>query len=103
LIARPTAEVELVGTEELLERLDRPEAALDNLARLCGVEGAAFCRTDGWAAVVDLDGTTVLVRGDARAWGVYLMAGADDDDGMRTARRIHGLLGEQADGWDDDR
>ncbi len=93
----------LEGAEPLLERLDLPEAALANLARLAGVGEEAFACAGGWAARVELAGTALLVRGDETSWALLLPPGADDDDAMLTARKLHALLGEQADGWDLDR
>ncbi|HUS66219.1 MAG TPA: hypothetical protein VMZ28_16815 [Kofleriaceae bacterium] len=105
LVATPAGDADFDGAEELLDRLDLPDAALANLARLVAAGEAPFSDGggDGWAARVEVDGTALLVRGDTARWAIYLPAGADDADAMHAARKLHGLLGEQGDGWDLDR
>jgi hypothetical protein len=101
--ATPLRQAELDEAEPLLERLDLPDDALANLARLAATGEERFRSTTGWAARVELDGTVVLLHGDGARWAIYLPPGADDADAMHAARKLHGLLGEQGEGWDLDR
>jgi hypothetical protein len=107
LSARPIGDGELRDAELLIDRLDLPAAALTNLAVLAARDEEEFWLgdqpTDGWAACIEADGTSVLARGDLDEWGFYAPPGADEADAMLTARKLHGLLGEQSEGWDLDR
>lgn len=95
--------------EPLIERLDEPEAALAQLARLGGEEVGALCEPGGplegdeWAARVEVTGTTVLVRAQGGRWAIYAPPEVDEAEAMLAARRLHGLLGQQSADWDQDR
>lgn len=103
IVATPAGDADFDGAEALLDRLDLPDAALANLSRLAAGGKEPFGGDDRWAARVEVDGTALLVRGDEARWAIYLPPGADDGDAMHAARKLHGLLGEQGDGWDLDR
>jgi hypothetical protein len=104
---RPAQPAELMGAEELLERLDLPDAALENLCRLARLDEAPFRDADapegeaGWTARVELDGSALLLQARGTRWTIYAAPG--ESDGMAAARRLHGLIGEQSEGWDLDR
>jgi hypothetical protein len=101
--ARPAAPSELDGAL-LLEQLQRADAALDNLAELAAVDAARLRVAPGeWAASVELAGTALLVRGDGERWSILAPAGSDEAEATWAARKLHGLIGEQADDWDLDR
>jgi hypothetical protein len=104
LIAGPVEDGAFDGAEELLERLALADEALENLAHASGrAEEELASAGGGWAARVELDGTELLLRSDGGRWTIYLRRGADDDGAMLAARKLHGLVGAQADGWDLDR
>jgi hypothetical protein len=95
---QPAVEADFEAAEELLERLDLPDEALENLCRLARLDEETFRVPDGWSARVELDRTPLLVRARQDRWTIY---GAED--GMEAARRLHGLIGVSAEGWDLDR
>jgi hypothetical protein len=98
LTVRAVETAELETGEALLERLDLPEEALENLARLGGVDEASLRVGGGWAARVELDGAALIVLADGDRWAIR-----GGDEAMFAARKLHGLIGAQADGWDLDR
>ena len=87
----------------VLEGLDLAEDALANLARLSGRDEDDFRDGDGWAARVVVGGVALLVVGNEACWRIAAPAGTDESDAALAARRLHGLLGEMAEGWDLDR
>jgi hypothetical protein len=92
----------LSGEEEaLLENLPSAEGVRERLAELTGL--ALDDAGEAWTARVDLDGTTLFLRAAGTVWDVLVAPGADLSVAMSTARRLHGLLGEKGEGWDDDR
>jgi hypothetical protein len=97
----PASDDDFAGAEELLERLDLPDEALENLCRLARLDEEPFLDGGGWSARVELDSTKLLVRARVGRWTIY--AAPDTDDAMHAARRLHGLIGATADGWDLDR
>ena len=97
----PAGDADFVGAEELLERLDLPDEALENLSQLTRLDEEPFLDEGGWSARIELDGSTLLVRAREGRWTIYAAPGADD--AMHAARRLHGLIGATADGWDLDR
>jgi hypothetical protein len=103
IVVRPAQPAEVDGAEELLERLDLPDAALENLCRLARLDEEPFQNPDGdgWTARVELDGSALLVQARGARWTIYAAAG--ETDGMAAARRLHGLIGAQSEGWDLDR
>ena len=82
---RPATDAEFTGAAELLERLDLPDEK-------------PFLDEGGWSAHVELDASPLLLRAREGRWTIY-----GDDDAMPAARRLHGLLGGSAGGWDLDR
>lgn len=97
----PASEADFAAAEELLERLDLPEEALGNLCKLARLDEEPFRDGEGWRARIELDQTPLLVRADKDRWTIYAAPGAED--AMLAARRLHGLIGGTADGWDLDR
>jgi hypothetical protein len=99
----PARDSDFTGAEELLERLDLPDEALANLCRLARLDEESFLEgaDGGWSARVELDGATLLLRARDGRWTIY--AAPDSEDAMLPARRLHGLIGGTADGWDLDR
>jgi hypothetical protein len=98
---QPAGDADFTGAEELLERLDLPEEALENLCRVARLDDEPLRDGDGWSARIELDRTPLLVRAREDRWTIYAPAGASD--AMEAARRLHGLIGATADGWDLDR
>jgi hypothetical protein len=98
-----TARNALLSGEEdvLLEGLPAGDAVRERLVELTGLP--LVDAQGDWTAEVELDGTTLFLCGGAAGWDVLAPPGADLGVAMSTARRLHGLLGEQSEGWDDDR
>jgi hypothetical protein len=92
-----------LGAEEVLAGLALPEAALSALAYQAELDEDRLRTADGWAAAVHLDDTWVLVRAQGERWEVLAPAGTDPSEAALAARRLHGLLGALAEGWDLDR
>jgi hypothetical protein len=101
LAARPaTGE----GTGEvLLDNLTGAEAALERLLELTGRGVAELGSAAAWAALVDVDGTELILRGGGDGWEIAALFGAEAGESMFAARRLHALLGAVSEGWDDDR
>jgi hypothetical protein len=94
------------GAEPVLERLALGGPARENLARAGGLDEQALGDGRAWAAWVEVDGTALIARSDAddpARWELLAPAGSDEADTQLAARRLHGAVGEQADGWDLDR
>ena len=89
--------------ETVLDRLDLPDSALENLCELVKAEPGTFLTGDHWAAALEVDDTPLLVRGDRAHWAIYAPSGVDESDAALAARTLHGLLGEKGEGWDLDR
>jgi len=89
--------------ELLLDALGGAEAALERLCELTGVEATNLGPVDAWRARVEVDGTPVLISAQGETWSIHAEAGVDLGDAMSVARRLHGLLGAAAEGWDLDR
>lgn len=111
-MARPTIAVRALrgdeggGAEPVLERLALAGAARENLARLGGLDEQSLGGARAWAAWVEVDGTPLLARADpadAARWEILAPGGTDEADAQLAARRLHGAVGEQSDGWDLDR
>ena len=103
IAAGPVDEGALAGAEPLLEDLDLAEDALANLIRQSGAGEDALRDADGWRARVEIEGTALLVVARGDRWSILAPAGADESEAMLAARRLHGRLGEAAEGWDLDR
>jgi hypothetical protein len=104
LRAQPLEPSALDDVEPILDKLDLPDDALANLARLAGVdEDSLRTDSDSWCARVELGPDVLWVAGDARTWRIAGPPGADESDAARAARKLHGLLGEMSEGWDLDR
>jgi hypothetical protein len=101
LAARPaTGE----GTGEiLLDKLAGAEAALEKLLELTGRGAGELGSVAAWAALVDVDGTELILRGGGDGWEIAASVGAEAGESMFAARRLHALLGALSEGWDDDR
>jgi hypothetical protein len=95
LRVRPIDLGELDGADELLDDLPSADEALDKLSALGEVDRAALSFGDGWAAAAEIDGTSVIVRGeppgkDAR-WSIL---GQHDTEGsLHAARRLNAMVG----------
>jgi hypothetical protein len=98
---QPAAKGDFDGAEDLLERLDLPEEALENLCRLARLDEEPFRDQEGWSARVELDATPLLLAARNGRWAIYAQPGVDG--AMLAARRLHGLIGATAEGWDLDR
>ena len=103
LLARRAAVSALNAAEPLLDDLPFAADALANLARLAGTPESTFGDEMGWSAAVEVDGTTVLASARGDTWGILSPADVDPSDGMAAARRLHALLGEKGEDWDQDR
>lgn len=103
LRAEPIAVSTVDVAEAVLEGLDLPDEALANLANLAGADEETFREADGWAARVTLGPDVMWVAGDALRWCIGAAPGTDPSDAARSARRLHGLLGEKSEEWDLDR
>jgi hypothetical protein len=101
LSARPAPRV--ATGDVLLEGLSGAAAALEKLLEVSGRSLGELGSPEAWAALVDLDGTELVLRGGGDAWSIAAGVGADAGEGMFAARRLHGLLGAMSEGWDDDR
>lgn len=95
----PAGDGDLIGAEELLERLELPDEALENLCRLARLDEEPFRDPGGWSARIELDASHLVLRARDGRWTIYAAAG--EHDGMAAARRLHGLIGTGGD--DDDR
>jgi len=95
---RTASEGEFEGAEALYEDLARPDDAAEALERATGL-----ALLPPFRVCVEEDGTALLVSADADAWSIFAPAGADPDDTALFARKLHGLCGALADGWDLDR
>lgn len=95
LRVRPVDEGELEGAEQLLDNLKRGDEARASLVRLGGVDDKSLAFGDGWAVAVEVDGASLLVRGEPAGagarWTIYGQPGLEN--GMHAARRLHGLVG----------
>ena len=91
-------EREFEGAEALYENLDHPDDAAAALERATGLALALPFRVR-----VEQGGTSLLVCGDSDRWSIFAPASADPDDAALFARKLHGLCGALADGWDLDR
>jgi hypothetical protein len=96
--ARTAGEREFEGAEALYENLARPDDAAEALERATGM-----AVTPPFRVCVEEDGTALLVSADACGWSIFAPAGADPDDTALFARKLHGLCGALAEGWDLDR
>ena len=103
LIARAVTEDELRSAELLFDRLDLPELALARIAELSGVPESAFVREGGWAAMLELDGSSVLASSDGERWSFSCPANHDEAEAMLCARTLHGRIASQSEDWDLDR
>lgn len=104
LRAEPLAVSSVNAADAILEDLDLPDEALANLANLTGADEETFREAGGWAARVTLGPDDVLwVAGDALRWSIGASPETDPSDAARSARRLHGLLGEKGEDWDLDR
>lgn len=103
VIARRPSMSLLQNAEPLLEDLPFSADALANLARQSGVPASTFGDEEGWQAAVEIEGTAVLVAARGETWTILAPPDADPGDAMQAARRLHGLLGEKTEDWDEDR
>ena len=101
--ARAASEEELRSAELLYGGLDLPDLALARIAELSDRSEEIFRARDGWAAVIDLDGTAVIAMSDGARWSFACPAGTDEADAMQAARTLHGWIAKQSDDWDLDR
>lgn len=89
---------ELDGAEELMDELEGGDAARASLARLGGIEEKSMALGDGWAASVEVDGTSLLVRGEppgaAACWAILAQPGTDG--GEHAAKRLQALVVEES-------
>jgi hypothetical protein len=98
LRVRSLDEGELDGADELLDDLTQADEARASLVRLGGIQDEALAFGDGWAASVEIDGTTLLVRGEpAGASARWTICGRPDlEGGVHAARRLHDLIVEES-------
>jgi len=101
--ARPATEEEVRSAELLFGELDLPEQALSRIAELSDRAEETFRRPGGWAALIDHDGTALLVVSHDERWSFACPADTDEADAMQAARKLHGVIASQAEGWDLDR
>jgi hypothetical protein len=98
LRVRSLDEGELNGAEELLGGLAKADEARASLVRLGGLEESSLGLGDGWAASVEIDGATVLARGEppgrGARWTIYGRPGVEG--GPHAARRLFALVGEES-------
>ena len=98
MTAHTVSERDFEGAEALYENLAQPDAAAEALERATGL-----ALTPPFHICVEADGTTLLVSAGASGWSIFAPAGADPDDTALFARKLHGLCGALAEGWDLDR
>lgn len=95
---RSLAEGELAAARALVERIDRGDEARASLARLGGIEEKSLLFGDGWAASVEIDGTSLLVRGEpagaSAGWTILGQPGTEGE--AHAARRLSALVSEEA-------
>jgi hypothetical protein len=103
LSARPASEEELRSAELLFGDLDLPADALARIAELAGRPEVEFVRDLGWAALIDLDGSTVIAASDGVRWNFLCPSDQDEADAMMAARTLHGRIAKQTEDWDLDR
>jgi hypothetical protein len=96
-------DAELLAAEPVLEDLDQPEAALENLVDQTGIDPSCLRTADGWASMAVVDGTALFVLARGGRWSILAAPSCDPADAMSAARKLHGLLGEKPEGWDLDR
>jgi hypothetical protein len=97
LRVRALDEGELDDAEELLRDLPRGDEARTSLARLGGVDEKTLALGDGWAALVEIDGVTLLVRGEPHGAGAkwIISAAANVESGAHAAERLAALMSNQ--------
>ena len=111
MTARVAVAADFAGAEVLVEDAGDAGAAWQQLERLLGLAGndengdgdGDDDRDRSWMAWVDIGGDAVLVRAEAGTWSIWAPAGSAPDDVAMAARRVHGRLGVQHEGWDLDR
>ncbi len=105
MTARVAVAADFAGAEVLVEDAGDAGAAWQQLEPLLG--GAAGGDDEDhdhrWMAWVEIGGDAVLVRAEAGTWSIWAPAGSAPDDVAMAARRVHGRLGVQHEGWDLDR
>jgi len=94
LRVRSLDEGELADADTLLDQLPRADQALAGLARLGGLEPSTLRRGDGWAAVAEVDGTSLLARGepagDGACWTISVKPGAEN--ATHAAQKLRALV-----------
>ncbi len=101
--ARLALAADFAGAEVLVEDAGDAAAAWQQLERLLGADADADADERTWMAWVEVAGDAVLVRAESGTWSIWAPAGSDPDDVAMAARRVHGRLGVQHEGWDLDR
>jgi len=94
LRVRAVDDGELEDAEELLCDLPRGDEARASLARLGGVEEKTLAAGDGWAASIEMDGVTLLARGEPPGAGAQwtVSAGAKVEGAAHAAHRLQALV-----------
>jgi hypothetical protein len=98
LRARPVDAGEFDGAIDLLDGIAVGDAARASLARLGGLEERELSFGDGWAVSVEMDGTSLLVRGEPAGegarWTICGQPGAES--ALHAARRLRELVDEES-------
>ena len=98
LRARAVDAGDLDGAVDLLDGLTLADAARASLARLGGLDARTLSFGDGWAASVEMDGTSLLVRGEPGGAGARwtICARPDTEGALHAAHRLHDLIGAES-------
>jgi hypothetical protein len=98
LRARPVDAGVFDGVVDLLDGIAAGNAARASLARLGGLEERALSFGDGWAVSVEMDGTTLFVRGEPAGEGArWTICGPPGTkSALHAARRLRDLIGEES-------
>ena len=104
VVVTPEIASALHGAEAILESLEYPDLARAELEKHATLDETALGdNPHSWLARVSVDDTDLLVRADGHSWAILAPGESDASDTALAARKLHGLIGAFAEGWDLDR